>query len=123
MQLGRPHKIYTDDADHDERGYLDSPAFHKFTVDVYEVISGPTTIGDIRRAMGDRFNSRWIQDALAALEALGTIRRIWGIPTRWTRMERKDRPKVKRQNVSPGRPADKTKPLGESFNFQRKVTA
>ena len=86
--------------------YLDGQAFREYTVAVYEVIDGRASVGDIRRALGETYKAEWTQDALSALEGVGKIRKVWGVPSRFERNHRV----MDGKGVLPGpaKPADKT---------------
>ena len=107
--------------DYDPQNDLDSPAFLRFTAEVYEAITDRVTIGDVRRRMGERFRDRWICSALSSLVAIGKLRECWGaLPTRW---ERNERGPMDGKGVLPGpaKPASKTMVIYPEA--ARKVTA
>ena len=75
--------------DYDTEGYLESAAFAKFAIKVRGVIHGPTTIGEIKRALGRECNDRWLMDALDSLVGTGSIVECPGYRMRWERSDAK----------------------------------
>lgn len=88
MRNLRP-SIFTDD--YDTEGYLESAAFARFAVTVRGVIHGPTTIGEMKRALGEKCIDRWLMDAIDSLVGAGAITECWGLPSRWERSDVKPR--------------------------------
>lgn len=77
--------------DYDTEGYLESAAFAKFAIKVRSVIHGPTTIGEMKRALGEKCIDRWLMDAIDSLVGAGAITECWGLPSRWERSDVKPR--------------------------------
>ncbi len=71
--------------DVDERGYLDTPRFAQFCIQMLKAINCPMSYGDIRRAMGDGYNQRWAADAIENLVGSGRLKRLWGAYSRFER--------------------------------------
>jgi hypothetical protein len=99
--------------------YLDGEAFRNYTVTVYEAITGRVSVGDIRRVLGNAYKPEWTQDAISALEGVGKIRKVWGVPSRFERNHRV----MDGKGVLPGpaKPADRSKAIFPESS--RKVTA
>lgn len=114
---------FMDDEYESSRGFLDSQQFHAFTLAVGNTIRGRMTIGDIRRAMGSAFRDTWIHDALSNLEAAGTIRKVWSVPSRWEPNSRQMHQPSAVTLPKSGRPTDKTRPAPESYHFKKEQTA
>jgi len=81
-----------------DRGYLESKPFAAFCLKVRKAITTKTSIGDIRRAMGEEFNERWLWDAIDALVGIGSIRRMWGARPLFERCEVHKVQKIKNYN-------------------------
>lgn len=77
--------------DYDTEGYLESAAFAKFAIKVRSVIHGPTTIGEIKRALGESRIDRWLMDAIDNLLGAGLITECWSYRMQWQRAEPKPR--------------------------------
>lgn len=70
-------------------GFIDTPEFREFCDVVHSAALkiGRASIGDLRRALGDRFNERLIFDALDTLCAKGLLRQF--LSGSMTRRERR----------------------------------
>lgn len=95
--------------------YLDSLEFATFCKSVREAITEKSGIGDIRRAMGDKFDERRIWDALGALVAVGELQECWGLPSKWEPSTPKPKKKYPRGTVSMGKPSDKSQPYASAL--------
>jgi hypothetical protein len=103
-----------------EPGYLDTQYFREFTVAVYDAIGERTSIGDIRRVMAEQFNDRMIWDAISALESVGKITRLWGVPSRYSRNLR---PVSDGKGVLPGPAAPNAKTTPVMPESSRRILA
>lgn len=100
---------------YDTPSSLDSEDFLAFCVEVRAAITQKVGIGDIRRAMGDRFDERRIWDALGALVAVGEIQECWGVPSKWEPSTPKPKKKYSRSSIAPGRASDRTTPYATAL--------
>lgn len=101
-------------------GYLDSQPFFEYMRQVLEVISGRMSVPEIGRALGTKYNERWIWDAIDGLLGSGASRKCWGVPSRYERSQPMTSTLTRN---APTRGKDLTVPLRESFPAKRKVTA
>lgn len=94
---------------------LDSEEFINFCVEVRKAITQKMGIGDIRRAMGEKFDERKIFNALDSLVATGDLKECWGARYKWEPSTPKPKKTYPRNTLSIGRPSDKTQPYSTAL--------